>query len=90
MEFEWDSLKDQGNIKKHGISFDDAMQVFNDIHAIIIPDDRFDYQEDRFIITGEIMGRIHVVAYCERENNITRIISARKATRREVKRYANS
>lgn len=90
MEFEWDSVKNATNIKKHGISFEDAVNVFLDIHAHIVPDDRFDYQEDRFIITGEIVGRVHVVAYCERENDVIRIISARKANRREQKRYANS
>ncbi len=90
MKFEWDSVKNAGNIEKHGICFEDAAVVFLDMNAVIIPDNRFDYQEERFIITGAITGRVHVVAYCERANDVIRIISARKANRREQKRYANS
>lgn len=89
MNYEWDSHKNQSNVEKHGISFENATLVFLDLNARIITDTRFDYQEERFIILGEIVNRVHVVAYCERGNGVIRVISARKANKREQRIYAN-
>ncbi len=87
--FEWDESKNQTNRKKHGIWFEEAEQVFNDTEAIMFFDERHSQDEDRFILLG-VSGstRILVVVYCERHNGkVIRIISARKATKKEVKRY---
>lgn len=85
VEFEWDSKKAISNIKKHGIDFADAVAVFEDEMAITIPDDYPD--EERFVSTGmDYLGRVIVVVYTCRENRI-RIISARKATSKEIKQY---
>ena len=87
MEFEWDSNKAISNFKKHGVDFADAVIVLEDERAITIPDDYSD--EERFITVGmDSFGRILVVVYTWRENRI-RIISARKATTKEIKQYKN-
>lgn len=89
IEFEWDERKNQANRKKHGIWFEEAEQVFNDTQAIMFFDQEHSKGEDRFILLG-ISGsaRFLVVVYCERrKGKLIRIISARKATKTEVKRY---
>ena len=85
MEFEWDSKKAISNLKKHGVDFADAVAVLEDEKAITIPDDYPD--EERFITIGmDSFGRILVVIYAWRKIRI-RIISARKATTKEIKQY---
>ncbi len=85
MEFEWDSNKAISNFKKHGIDFADAVIALEDERAITVPDDYSD--EERFITVGmDYFGRILVVAYTWRKVRI-RIISARKATTKEIKQY---
>jgi len=85
MSYEWDPSKAIANIEKHGIDFADAVTVFDDFSAVTIDDP--DYDEQRFItIAEDAFGRILVVAYTWRGDNI-RIISARKATKRERKHY---
>jgi uncharacterized protein len=81
MNYEWDEHKRQANVKKHGIDFVDVPELF-DGDIIIIPDERLDYGETRFIGIGMLRNQIVVVAYTERGENI-RIISARKATKNE-------
>jgi hypothetical protein len=81
MSFEWDETKRQLNIKKHGIDFQDIPDIFEG-DTVIIPDERFAYDEIRFIAIGILKSHVVVVAYTERGNNI-RIISARKATKNE-------
>ena len=81
MKYEWDERKCQINVKKHGIDFVDVPEVF-DGDVVILPDERFDYGEVRFIAIGILESHIVVVAYTERGANI-RIISARKATKNE-------
>ena len=81
MSFEWDEQKRLVNVKKHGIDFIDIPEVF-DGDIVIIPDERFDYDETRFILIGILKSQVVVVAYTERGENI-RIISARKATKNE-------
>ena len=85
MSYEWDPSKAIANIEKHGIDFADAVTVFDDFSAVTIDDP--DYDEQRFItIAEDVFGRILVVAYTWR-GDIIRIISARKATKRERKHY---
>ena len=85
--FEWDEDKAQSNLYKHGISFDEAQTVFTDPLAITIPDPDHSIDEDRFITIGESDKlRILIVVYTERKKKI-RLISARKATRAERKKY---
>ena len=85
MRFEWDEKKRQGNLKKHGIDFADLEPLFLGVTLTIL-DDRFDYEEDRFVTFGLMNGVVLVVAHTE-ENDVIRFISARKATRNEEKRY---
>lgn len=84
-DFEWNDAKNRSNVKKHGIDFDDAIQVFDDEYIEKL-DDRFHYGEDRYIVIGEVNGITLIVVYTMR-NNVCRIISARKANRREQKNY---
>lgn len=81
MKYEWDEQKRQINIKKYGIDFLDVEQVF-DGDTVTLPDERFDYGENRFILIGILKRTVIVLVYAERGENI-RIISARKATKNE-------
>jgi len=81
MSYEWDEQKRQVNIKKHGIDFLNVAEIF-DGDTVTIPDERFDYDENRFIVIGILKNVVIVVVYTERGENI-RIISARKATKNE-------
>ena len=89
--FAWDERKAASNLNKHGISFDEARSVFSDEHARLIADPDNSDDEDRFIILGmSIHTRILVVCHCYRESDrIIRIISARKAIRREADIYGS-
>ena len=91
MKFEWDEEKNQINIRKHKVSFEDAETVFEDDFAVYLNDDEHSFDEKRFIIIGrsETLDRELYVCYCLRgeEDEITRIISARKATSQEIKLY---
>jgi uncharacterized DUF497 family protein len=92
MKFEWHDNKNVSNIEKHGISFEQAIFVFKDLQAILTIDNRFDYGETRFIIIGEIYSKnadkdiLIVVVYTKRKD-VIRIISARKANKKEKKVY---
>jgi len=87
-KFEWDEKKNRRNISKRGISFEDASTVFDDIHAVRIFDEDHSEDEDRFIIIGrDLNERQLVVCHCYRDEDIIRIISARKATKNELKFY---
>lgn len=84
--FEWDEIKNQINIRKHGIDFGDAIDVFN--HPVLTAlDRREDYGEERWIALGCIAAILGVVVYVERDEDVLRIISARKATRHEATQY---
>lgn len=89
MRFEWDPNKAAGNVRKHGVSFEEASTVFDDIDALRIYDPDHSETEDRFILMGlSARLRILVVCHCYREDDETvRIISARKATARESEEY---
>ena len=87
--FEWDPDKATSNIKKHGVSFDEAQSVFFDGFARLIPDPDSSFCEERFIILGQSDNfKTLVVCHCYRddEDNI-RIISARNADKYERKQY---
>ncbi|WP_434107699.1 BrnT family toxin [Paraburkholderia caffeinilytica] len=89
VRFEWDEIKNQINIHKHGIDFIDAIDVFN--HPVFTAiDQREDYGEDRWVALGWMAAIVGVVVYVERSADVIRIISARKATKHEVKRYKHS
>lgn len=86
MRFEWDEEKNKLNIQKHGIDLADAADIFN--HPMLTAlDTREDYGEERWIGLGWIYAVVGVVIYTERVGDIVRIISARKATKQEMKRY---
>ena len=89
LRFEWDAKKAAFNLRKHGVSFDEAETVFLDDEAIIIPDDEHSLGEERFLILGfSYKLRMLVVCHCYRESNdVVRLISARKATRAERVQY---
>lgn len=89
MRFLWDQNKNLANIKKHRVSFEEAKTVFFDDNARLIPDPEHSISEERFIILGLTNKLILlVVVHTYKENNdIIRIISARKATKSESKYY---
>ena len=87
MLFEWDPQKAQSNLRKHGVSFDDAATVFQDSLSLTGADPDHSLSEDRFVTFGvSSAGRLLVVSYTERGSTI-RIVSARRATRSERKLY---
>ena len=86
MEFEWDSDKDAANRAKHGISFDEAKHIFDGIVYTVV-DDRTDYGELREISIGSLdMAVVICVVHTDRDGK-TRLISARRASRKERKTY---
>lgn len=87
--FEWDDNKAKTNLKKHGVSFEEAQSVFLDENARIIPDPDHSEEEDRFIILGLSLNmKLLVVCHCYRDKDkILRIISARRATKKETGHY---
>ena len=90
LRIEWDNRKNSANIKKHGISFEEARTVFVDERALLIHDPDHSDDEDRFILLGmSARLRILLVCHCYRaQNEIIRIISARRAGRKEQEEYS--
>lgn len=86
MEFEWDPLKAEANLKKHGVSFDEASKAFFDENAVEIYDSEHSVNEVRFLLVGIGSSRLLFVAYTVRED-VIRIITARKADRGERRYY---
>lgn len=89
MQFTWDSDKAATNLKKHGVSFEEAQTVFDDADALRIFDPDHSEDEDRFILLGfSTKLRLLIVCHCYRRNDEEiRIISARKATGKESSFY---
>jgi len=87
--FAWDEDKQAINIKKHKITFIEAATVFDDENALVRDDPDHSHEEDRFIIIGfSENARLLIVCHCYRtDDSIIRIISARKANRRERREY---
>ena len=87
LEFEWDAEKAQRNLRKHNVSFREGMMVFNDTFAITFYDDAHSRHEQRFLSLGmSDLGRVLVVAHTLVDEKV-RLISARKATKRERELY---
>jgi uncharacterized DUF497 family protein len=85
VEITFDPAKDAKNIEKHGVSLNLVARLDWSM-AVTEEDDRFEYGEERLISIGPIEGRLYVVVFTEREG-VRRIISLRKANRREFRRY---
>jgi len=90
LRFEWDEGKSLVNQRKHGISFEQAESVFCDERGLLMVDPTHSGDEDRFILLG-LSVELHmlVVCHCYRGGDIIRIISARRATRRERATYSH-
>ena len=86
LDFEWDDDKAAANVRKHGVSFEQAALAFRDLFAVEWLDMREGYGEERIILVGTSQGQILAVVYTEREERI-RIISARRATKHEKATY---
>jgi uncharacterized protein len=89
MLFEWNAAKAAANLRKHQVSFEEAKTVFYDEFAVQFFDDEHSSEEERFIMLGmSSNARLLVVCHCERSRgDVVRIISARRATRRETTFY---
>ena len=89
LRFEWDVRKDDANIRKHGVSFDEARTVFYDEDAIQFFDPDHSDDEDRFLLLGlSSKLQVLIVCHCFRESETSvRIISARKADKSEEREY---
>jgi len=89
IDFEWDKKKENSNVKKHGVSFEEAHTVFYDEKAIQFFDPDHSEEEDRFILLGmSFKLQVLVICHCFRESEtVIRIISARKADKYEEQEY---
>ena len=85
ISIEWDERKNSSNKRKHGVSFEEAASVFSDENALVVADPEHSRQEDRFVILGLSAAlRMLVVCHCYRRvSDVIRIVSARKATKKE-------
>ena len=87
LEFEWDSKKDANNLRKHGVSFEEAASVFNDMLAAVYEDPDHSVREQRYLTIGTSnRGRLLHIAYADRGERI-RIINARRLTKTERDLY---
>jgi uncharacterized protein len=86
MQFEWDEAKNLENIRKHEIDFADVSAMFES-SMLIEPDDRFDYGENRWFGIGFLGKGIAVVVWTERRDDVIRVISVRRANRRERQKF---
>lgn len=89
LRFDWDERKNKSNRAKHDVWFEEAQSAFDDPQARVFYDPEHSEEEDRFILLGmSLAGRTLVVVHCYREaNSLVRIISTRKATKKEVRVY---
>ena len=85
MTYEWDDAKSASNVRKHGVAFE-AIEEFDWSTALVVPDERFDYDEDRWFAIGMIGSRLHAVTFTMRRDRI-RIISLRIAEPKERRLY---
>ena len=88
-QFEWDPEKEAINVRKHGITFEEASTVFDDINGRFIYDEGHSEEEERFLLLGRsLVSHLLIVCHCYRNGDaIVRIISARKATTNESRTY---
>ena len=89
ISFEWDDAKATENLKKHHVSFEEATTIFFDEFGVQFFDDEHSFDEERFLMLGmSSRAKLLIVCHCERDQGaVIRIISARKATRRESAFY---
>jgi len=88
IRFEWDPRKARSNKKKHGVSFEEARSVFFDEQGLLLEDPQPLHEEERFVLLGlSVSLRLLVVVHALREEDVIRIISARRATRLETREY---
>lgn len=89
LTFEWDSDKAEAVYTKHGVRFAEAATVFLDVNALVIPDPDHSGQEDRFLqLRYSTRANLLIVSYCVRcSDTVIRLISARKATKKEEMTY---
>ena len=89
IRFEWDRRKAESNVRKHGVTFEDAQTAFLDEHGLLIADPDRSNDEERFILLGELApARLRVVCHCYRTSaDVMRLIWARRATRKEKAVY---
>ena len=89
LRFDWDEQKNRLNRAKHGVWFEEAQSVFSDSRARVFHDPEHSAEEERFLLLGlSSAARLLVVVHCYRESDsVVRIISARKAVKREVQFY---
>jgi uncharacterized DUF497 family protein len=89
LRFDWDEAKNKSNRTKHGIWFEEALGVFDDPNGRMFADPKHSDEEERFILLGtSSAGRTLVVVHCYRDGeSLVRIISARKATKKERRFY---
>jgi uncharacterized protein len=87
VQYEWDGGKATQNLRKHGVDFGEAIVALEDPRRLEEIDARFAYDEERTLVIGMGRGRILFVVTTLRNDDIYRIISARKATRHEQDRY---
>lgn len=88
--FVWAEAKNKANLKKHGVSFEEAQTAFFDEEALVFYDPDHSTDEDRFLLLGmSLQLRVLVVCHCYREDDsVIRLISARRAGRKERNFYA--
>lgn len=87
MRFEWDQKKNDANQQKHGLSFDEAKTLFSSDDYLEIYDEEHSIDENRFIAIGAIRVGVVLVIFIDREEDVIRIVSARKATKQEADLY---
>ena len=88
MKFDWDEEKNKLNLLKHKITFEEASTVFNDENSVMLFDENHSEDEERFYILGlDLYFRELIVCHCYRKDDIIRIISAWKASEKEIKMY---
>lgn len=89
IKFEWDESKAASNLKKHLVSFEEAKSVFFDEFGVQFFDEEHLFDEERFLMLGMSSGaKLLIVCHCEQEHEaVIRLISARKATKRESAFY---
>jgi uncharacterized DUF497 family protein len=83
MMYEWDEVKRKSNIEKHGLDFVLAPLIMDSTDMFVLPDDRFDYGEDRYLAYAEINGMRLCVCYVKKTKDTIRIISLRRAHKKE-------
>jgi uncharacterized protein len=87
VRFEWDDAKAAANLRKHGVSFDEAVEVFYDPNALEDYDRTHSDDEGSFFIIGLSSRRLLYVIYAERAGEVVRLVSARKADKAERRKY---